>query len=140
LTVEESWDDDQHRVIRYDFSGAWTWDELYEAFDRAKVLIAGQPHTVYFICNFLPDSQRVLDFRLDNLTQIRNLVARVKAGSVIIIVNGGLYNRLLYAVFARIYPQLAAHFKYVNTLDAAREHLQQIIAAEQDGRIDPDSE
>ena len=52
MGVVVDWTDAEKKIIRYDFPGQWTWDELYEAMNQVNEMMATVPYNVYVVISF----------------------------------------------------------------------------------------
>ena len=46
MPVRVYWEDDSHTLVRYEFEGNWTWDELYPAYYQAIEMEKSVTHRV----------------------------------------------------------------------------------------------
>jgi len=49
MGVIVSWTDDEKKIIRYEFPGQWTWDDLYNAMNQVNEMMASVPYNVYVV-------------------------------------------------------------------------------------------
>jgi len=52
MGVVVDWTDAEKKVIRYDFPGQWTWDDLYNAMNQVNEMMATVPYKVYVVISF----------------------------------------------------------------------------------------
>ena|SRR5689334_12914000 len=52
MTIEVKWDNDEQIIIRWNFVGRWTEQELHEAIRQSNELVEAQDHTVNHIIDF----------------------------------------------------------------------------------------
>ena len=52
MGVVVDWTDAEKKIIRYDFPGEWTWDDLYAAMNRVNEMMATVPYNVYIVISF----------------------------------------------------------------------------------------
>ena len=52
MGVVVDWTDTEKKIIRYDFPGQWTWDELYAAMNQVNEMMATVPYNVYVVISF----------------------------------------------------------------------------------------
>ncbi len=122
MGVRAAWDDDAHRVIRYDFEGSWTWEEFEQAYDEAVRLFESADEPVGVIVNLLPSNalQRgileVVKRVADNLPPNRGLTVYVGQRDIL---------QAFARAFERIYPVSARRYPldFCSSLDEARARL-----------------
>lgn len=49
MGVIVNWTDDEKKIIRYEFPGQWTWDDLYNAMSQVNEMMASVPYNVYVV-------------------------------------------------------------------------------------------
>lgn|GEM_PF-6022176 len=49
MTVSTRWYDDEEVVLVYDFSGRWTWDEVYAAHKYGEAMAKAKPHIIFVL-------------------------------------------------------------------------------------------
>ncbi len=52
MSVVVDWTDSEKKIIRYDFSAQWTWDDLYSAMSQVNEMMATVPYNVYVMISF----------------------------------------------------------------------------------------
>ncbi len=117
MSVQANWfDAEQKKIIRYEFEGAWTWDDLYAAMNQVNTLMASVDHTVYII----------IDFRQGRgvpggaLTHMRSSTMRAAdnwGGGVFLGINTFL--QALVSTFIKVYPRLGDRYHTAKTLEEA---------------------
>jgi hypothetical protein len=120
MPVTPQWDNDDKTIIRYDLTGRWTWDEFFAAFDEGTTMLDTVQHTIHFIVNPLDLMSRgyLPPGALQNTLALYRR-SKANAGSTVI-VGGSTFFRSLYGIGQRIYPRIAAHSRFADSLDQAR--------------------
>ena len=49
MPIRVYWDDPEKTIVRYDFEGNWTWDELYKVYYQAIAMETSVPYRVDII-------------------------------------------------------------------------------------------
>jgi hypothetical protein len=52
MSVVVNWIDAEKKIIRYEFSAQWSWDELYGAMNQVNEMMASVPYNVYVLISF----------------------------------------------------------------------------------------
>ena len=52
MGVVVDWWDAEKKIIRYEFSERWTWEDLYAAMDKVNEMMASVPYNVYVLISF----------------------------------------------------------------------------------------
>lgn len=123
MTITVQWDDDERRVIRYDFSDRWTVEEFNRAFRCSREMteeVGYHPHIIVdFTRTLLHPAQMMMKFRQADYGE----TFRHHQGMQLI-VGADPYFRTLVQWYMRLFlPDLQAHF--VDTLDEARQLIHQ---------------
>ena len=120
MGVKVQWDNSEKTIIRYDFSGRWTWDEFYAAYDIAKAMLIGTTQKIHFIMNSTDDVSR--KYTPPNaLTHMISIGRKAvpNAGKVISI-SGNAFTRVLFQMVAKVNPKLTDSYAFAATLEDAR--------------------
>jgi hypothetical protein len=118
--VNVQWDNLEKTIIRYDFSGRWTWDEFYAAYEIAKAMLIGTTQKVYFIMNSTDEVSR--KYTPPNaLTHMISIGRKAvpNAGKVIS-VSGNAFTRVLFQMVSKVNPKLVDSYAFASTLEEAR--------------------
>ncbi len=52
MSINVTWDNTEHTIVRWEFNGAWDWDEFYDAFAQSKALVqSSSDPSVAVICD-----------------------------------------------------------------------------------------
>lgn len=120
MGVQAHWDNPEKTIIRYDFSGRWTWNEFYGAYDIAKVMVSGTTQKVHFIMNSTDEISR--KYTPPNaMTHMISIGRKAAPNSgKVIRVGGGAFTRILFQMVAKVNPKLIDSFAFASTLEEAR--------------------
>jgi hypothetical protein len=120
MSVRVSWDNDDKTTTRYDFEGAWTWDEFYAATGDAFALTRSVEHRVDSISYFAPGANlppnALLHFR-------RAMVNAPENRGVTVIVGGSRFINTMVTVFSKLNRSLGERLILADNLDQARRLL-----------------
>jgi hypothetical protein len=116
MAVLTQWDDPQRTILRYVFSGRYTWEDLHTAAKSAQRLLDSVYHPVDVILDIQHSSHTPREF----IGEFRRLatITHPNTGLHILVSNNPL-NALLFQTFAGMYRHLAPRYTLVSTLDAA---------------------
>jgi hypothetical protein len=124
MAVTLSWDDAEHTILRYDFTGRWTWDEFHDVLVQVVKILDQAPAEI----NMIADLSQSAGIPLNLLPNIKRVaeMAHPRAGLTVYVGTGGLL-RAFGEMFTKIYPSAAAKYKFdfARTLDDARQILRQ---------------
>ncbi len=125
MPVNVLWDDENTKtIIRCDYVGKWTWDDVFVAMEEVNRLIANAPHPVSIIHNLI-DSVGIPGRAI---TQARKFTEMLPQNwDLSVVVGSGLFAELLVNVFGKLYRKLGQHYRTAPNLDKARA----LIAEEQ---------
>ncbi|NWF70897.1 MAG: hypothetical protein HXY40_17570 [Chloroflexi bacterium] len=126
MAVEVFWDNPQKTIVRYVFTGKWTWDEFYPAYYAAIAMEKSQPHRVHVIV----DLQKGSSVPSNVLLHIKNITDKQPDNiGLTIVVSTSKFIASLYDIGVKFYPRIGYYFRVVTMMDAAYS----MIAAEQGG-------
>lgn len=116
MPVHIVWDDDDRTIIRYDYEGRWTWEELYIASKQVPDMFSAVSHSVDVIHN-LTGSRGLPGGALSHANRLStqlpdNWGVSVVAGSNMFV--SGMLN-----VFRKIYRQFGERYFTTTTLEEA---------------------
>jgi hypothetical protein len=124
MTINVTWDDPEHTIIRYEFNERWTWPELLQAVAQSDAMLMEAGHVCHFIYDIrlsraIPDSA---------LTYLKRFVGKKRANTGIQVVVGNDKSRALalaeslLSVLQKLYnPDWGLFF--AESLDEAHERL-----------------
>lgn len=114
VTVE--WFNDEHTMIRYEFIGRWSWEELHDAIEQVQAMIGGVSHRV----DILIDLSQNQGIPSGALTQMRGGTLRANRNwGMGVFIGTGTFIRALLNTFTRVYPKMGERYATADTLDDA---------------------
>lgn len=118
MAITVSWLDDTQTMLRYDVSGAWTWQDLAEALNQGNDLMDSVSHRVEVIVDMsgsagMPANMIELGRRMTGIRRPENM-------GVVVVIQGGALLEALVGTMRRIYKGLDQSILYADTLEAAR--------------------
>lgn len=118
VTVE--WDNAQHTILRYTFTGQWTWEEFAAAFAEARALAKPVRHPVYYIL----DVRAMTAMPSGALARLRNIHLHHHGEDFVSVVVGSDPTiEALYILLTRTYKAIAKRYQFAETLEEARALL-----------------
>src|SRR5215470_12398629 len=96
MPIQVEWDGDEKRLIRWNFVGRWTAQELRETIEKSNELIGAQDHTV----NHIIDLSQAQSLPANVINEIRLAMRQIpdNLGSIIVIIQGGIIEKMGEAV------------------------------------------
>jgi hypothetical protein len=126
MSVQFSWDNPENTIVRYDFVGKWTWEELYETFYQSWDEIAKLPYTVDSISDF----SRTSNAPPSVMTHVRKLSQnRPENTGIMVIVDANNFLSMMLQTFSKLLQSTLRrelNIQAVKTLAEARALLAQI--------------
>ena len=116
MAVKVYWENDEKTIIRYDFEGHWTWDDLYPEYDRAIKMEKSVDHCVDVILD-MRESQSI---PLSAITHVRSIAGKQPDNvglSVLVTTNRAILT--LYNVGMKIDKNIAKYFAAASTIEEA---------------------
>jgi hypothetical protein len=121
MTVKGVWDNEEQMTLRYDFAGAWTWDEFDTEFRRCAALMRDLPHTVDFICNMTNARHHLPPNAISHVINLYRLELP-NAGRTVVVGASALITSIA-SVGIKIFPNIARRYAFKTTLGEARDYL-----------------
>lgn len=105
MAITVNWEDDEKRIIRQTFEGAWSWQEFIDSCTNGNAaLMKTVTHTVHIISDFTPSGP--LPLGGGAISQSRNVMKNYPENwGIIVIVSGSMFVRSLVMAFRRAYPR-----------------------------------
>jgi len=120
MAVRVYWEDELQTIVRYDFEGKWTWEELYPVYDQAIAMETSAPHRVDIIL----DMRRSLGVPSNALSHLKNISDKQPANvGASIFVTESKFLLALYNVGCKFYYKIPHYFQVVPTIEAAHEMI-----------------
>ncbi len=116
MGVRVCWEDEAHTIVRYDFEGKWTWEELYPVYNEAIAMETAAPHRVDVIL----DMRRSQGVPSNALSHLKNISDKQPANvGLSIFVTESRFLVSLYNVGCKFYQKISYYFQVVPTIEAA---------------------
>jgi len=110
MAITVDWDNDEQRILRYTFTGTWTWEEFFTHLTTGRAMMRRVNHDVHIVCD-LTESGFVPK---NSVKPFKNIVDSRPAntGVVFIITNAYLLNAI-YLALKRVYPQICEQYRLI---------------------------
>lgn len=121
MRIEVAWVDEGRCTWLYiRFQQGWTWDELYSIHLEAQPYLINPNRAVDIIADLSGARTAPPGF----LSRLPGIISTLPSDiGRIVVVDASPVVRGLFTVFASAYPTLAAHFSFVDSLEAAQTLL-----------------
>jgi len=117
MPVQVSWDDAAQTIIRWEYVGKWTWNEVSSTFQQVNQMMRAVEHPVSIIHD-LTQSTRMPG---GALTQAYRFTSALPENwDISVVVGSGAFVESLLDIFRKVYAKLGDHYKNAPTLDEAR--------------------
>lgn len=116
MAVCAYWVNEEQSIVRYEFSGKWTWEEFYPVYKQAIAMEKSVPHRVDVVVD-LRNSEVVPANALKHIRRIAN--AQPDNIGLTILVSTNIFILALYKIGCRIDDKVAHYFRVVSTNDEA---------------------
>jgi hypothetical protein len=123
MSVELIWDDAAQTTVRYQIEGYWVWDDIHEAVESARLMMAKVDHPISVIVDLTQSRTR------PNFARWRGeqMSAETKTQIRLVVMVGDDSLGSLFDIFA---PYLPPKARYAPTLEAARAMIAEVISTE----------
>lgn len=116
MTIRVYWEDETKTIVRYDFEGKWTWNELYPVYYEAIAMENSVPHRVDVIL----DLTRSGTLPANSLLHVKNISEKQPPNiGLSVIVTTNRFVLSLYSVGVKFYGKIGYYFRVVSTLEEA---------------------
>lgn len=116
MPIRVYWEDEKQALVRYDFEGRWTWDELYTAYYQAIAMENSVSHRVDIIL----DMRKSGFIPANALLHMKNFSDKQPPNvGLSIFVTPNAFVSALYSTAIRFYAKIGFYFRLVKTLDQA---------------------
>ena len=124
-----TWDNDAQTVLRYTYSGEWTWDEFYEVVGKGNAMIETVSHPVVSLVD-MHDTDHIPTNAITNIRRIVDLSAQTRNTNISVFVGTNQFGEMLVETAKRIYRdiELKATFHFVGDLETGRQLALEIQA------------
>lgn len=116
MAVTSGWYDDEQTIMLYTFTGAWTWEELYPAYQQAIQMENSVPYRVYVILD-MRQSRRIPPAALTHLKSITD--HQPDNLGVSVFVTTDRFSHALYEMGSKLYSRIRDYFEVAATLEDA---------------------
>ncbi len=118
MSIQVYWEDDEKTILRYDFEGDWTWDELYTVFNQGVDMASAVDHRVDAIAD-MRHSGRIPGHAISHLRTIAD--RQTQNVNLRIIVTTNTFILTIYRTGAKVYRQIPRYFQVVGTIEEAHK-------------------
>lgn len=120
MPITPVWDNEARTILRYDFTGRWTWDEFAAAIRQGVEMRKDIPHTVHLLGNMagsiMPPKHALI--------HVRNAFENAPANTgTMAIASNDRFVLAMYQIFRTVYRRIGERIVVVPTLDEARAVL-----------------
>ena len=119
MSIDVYWFDREHTIVRYDFSGSWTWDEVYAAVDAAIALENSVSHRVDVVLNLL-ESGHIPPNAITHVKTIATTRMPANVKMAVLITENKAMN-VLFNIGSRLYRKIEEQFYVAASVDSALE-------------------
>jgi hypothetical protein len=121
MGITVAWDNERKTIIRYTYTGQWTWPEFYAAAEQQHCLQDEVKHRVDMIVDtlatsFIPDG---LQWQFNRAISL----SHPNTGITVIVSDRPLIKSVFY-LFCKMYPTAADRYRLVETMEQAQAFLQ----------------
>jgi hypothetical protein len=129
MPVNLLWDDPDKSILRFEYQGKWTWEELHNAIVQA----ADELHETRYRVDTIHDLTDSRGLPPDALARAPSIARQLSNRNGIVVVIGGAFFNTMLSIFNRVYPQFgsASRYKSAHTLDEAYDLIEQSRVSEQ---------
>jgi hypothetical protein len=122
MGISVEWDNSEKTIVRFDYSGKWTWDEFYTYVKQANELM----DTVDYRCVSIVDMSKSRYLPPGAAVHIRNIIRQSMShnnSGITVFINADTIVKMFIDALRLNYPDIKdfSNFMYAKTLDAARE-------------------
>jgi hypothetical protein len=127
MPVNMTWYNDDKTIFLAEYTGAWTWQEVYEAIENANREFDTVHHRVHTIHDFTKTTHFPANVLSHAITLSRNMHPRTGIG--VLVGNGSFYTTMI-RIFNRVYTATfrESNFRVADSVDEAHEKLLQYMA------------
>jgi hypothetical protein len=128
MPVRVYWEDEPQTIVRYDFDGPWTWDDLYPAYYQAIQM----ERSVEYRVDVILDLRHSGRMPANVLLHIKNISEKQPPNlGLSVFVTTNTFMHSLYQTGIRFYNKIGYYFRMVKTLDEAHSMIAQSRLAAQ---------
>lgn len=127
MPVNMLWDDTEKSILRFEYHGKWSWEEVYDMMAQANVELSAVQHRVDTIHDFTGSN----GLPSNALSHASSLSRHIPEQTGISVVTGSsVFINTLLSVFSKVYPQFGSRYKSAGTLAEAYALIERSRASE----------
>lgn len=120
MPIQVDWDNAEQNIVRWDFNGHWTWDDVKEALARSIALRQSVDYASSVILNF----ENSDSLPMGAVTQMmRGMAALPEKREMVVIAGTGTLLKSLVAIYLKVRRGSKDRVGLVETLKQAREYI-----------------
>jgi hypothetical protein len=124
-SVEIKWDNEEKTILRYNFSGDWTWDEYLERLNEGRSMMADINHPVCV----LNDMQKMGKLPPNFASTAKSVISsRPKNTGLAIFLTSNAFFKVMYRVLAQLIPNVPTDYILVTSEEEAYSKLNTWLA------------
>jgi len=129
MPVNLLWDDAEKSILRYQYEGKWTWEELHDAIVQAHAIADAIQYRIDVIFDFTGSA----GLPAKPLSHAPSVARELPTQTGLVVVVGGTFFSTMLSIFNRVYPHFgsASRYKSAHTLDEAHALIERSRASEQ---------
>ena len=108
MSIQVSWDNSEHSIIRYDFPPRWTVDDFFAALHEDDVMLASVEHDVSLVFN-LTESRTFPFIPISRFPELARMAAPNLG--MIVVVGATSWISTLLDIFQQVYGNRLKRFK-----------------------------
>ncbi len=122
MSIQVFWDNEDHTIIRYEYSPGWTWEDFREAGKIALEMMGQTGQTVHVIANFADNAFPPIGA----MGRFKTAQESLPRQTVVVVVGGGLFINALVTTFSRVYRNFSKNLMVAHSLQDARDKIAHI--------------
>lgn len=121
MPIKVEWDNEEKTIVRFTYTGKWTWDEFYVHVKEANDLM----DTVERVCVSIVDMSKSNHLPLGAAVHVRNIIRQSMShnnSGITVFINADTIVKMIIDALRQNYPDIKdfSNFMYAKTLDEAR--------------------
>jgi hypothetical protein len=122
MTVSVEWDNEEKTIVRFTYTGKWTWDEFYIHVKQANELM----DTVAYRCVSIVDMSKSKHLPPGAAVHIRNIIRQSMShnnSGITVFINADTIVKMFIEALRQNYPDIKdfSNFLYAKSMEEARE-------------------
>jgi hypothetical protein len=131
MPVTIQWDNEEKSIVRMQYVGRWTWEELYAATTQSHTMLDEVDHKVDFIHDWLKSNA----IPANAIVHSKNLIEKrhPNVGIVVLVWTNPVIKAMWTAFSSKVYANLTKRYTFwlTSSIEEARDKLTQFHAEEQ---------